>query len=84
MPPITLYTRETCSPCKTLKWYLTKKGYKYEEKDIDDPDNFNEFVKETGFATVPLLVIGDSKIQGLNLPAVNRVLEYFVDKTVKK
>ena len=80
MPPITIYTRTTCSPCKTVKWYLTKKGHTYVEKDIDDPDNFNEFAQLSQFQMVPLVTIGDSKIQGLNLPALDRVLNFFVAK----
>lgn len=76
MPEITIYTRTTCSPCKTVKWFLEKKGFKFTEKNIDDPDNFNEFAAIADYQMVPLILIGNSKIQGLNLPALTRVLDY--------
>lgn len=77
LPEIIVYSRETCSPCKTVKWYLKQKGHEFTEKDIDEPDNFNDFVKVADMQMVPLIVIGEAKVQGLNLPALNRILDYY-------
>lgn len=65
--PVTVYTRTTCAPCRTVKYYLQKRGVVFTEKNIDDPDNQAEFARLGTFSMVPLVVVGEHKIQGLNL-----------------
>jgi len=73
--PVTVYTRTSCAPCRTLKTYLQKKGIKFEEKNIDEnPDHAAEAFAKTGLAMVPVTVIGDKVIQGLNLPLIIKEL----------
>lgn len=68
---ITIYSRETCSPCRSLKKFLSSKGVAYTDKDIDLPENLQEASKY-GLQVVPLTVItkqDDSQevISGFNL-----------------
>lgn len=82
---VTVYTRTTCAPCKTVKWYLEKKGVPFEEKNIDDKDNFNEYVEESKKSghtnMVPLVVFGDAHISGLNMPALAKCVDFYLQKT---
>lgn len=65
--PVTIFTRSTCAPCKTVKLFLTRRGVAFDEKDIDDPVNYQEFAEFADFPMVPLVVVGEHKVQGLNL-----------------
>lgn len=60
---IILYSRDTCSPCRTLKYLLNKKGVPYEEREPDD-----------SVWIVPTVQIGETRIEGYNLPAVLEAL----------
>lgn len=73
MKKVTIYSRDTCAPCKTVKYLLTKKGIEYTEKNIDDPQHQNEYAK-FGMAIVPILVIGETIITGANFGAINTAL----------
>lgn len=77
---VTVYTRTTCSPCKTVKWFLDKHGVEYVEKNIDDPAIMDEFSKLTSVQMVPLVVAGDSKIQGLNLQSLKKVIDFLQNR----
>lgn len=72
--PVTVFTRSTCAPCRTVKHYLTMKGVKFQEKNIDEPDNAAEFARVADFPMVPLVLVGEHKVQGLNLGAIARLL----------
>lgn len=61
---IILYSREGCSPCKTLKYFLDKFKVDYKEFDID--------VSE--FMTAPTIVIGEHIVQGPNIGRVRELL----------
>lgn len=69
--PVTIYTRETCAPCRTLKKFFSLKNVTYEEKNVDsDPSLMEEVVRLSGFAMVPCVKIGDKVISGANIPAI--------------
>jgi glutaredoxin len=72
---VTIYTRTTCAPCKTVKYWLKSKNVEYVEKNIDEGDNMQEFVKFTDMPMVPLILTDTGeKIQGLNLSLLSKVL----------
>ena len=73
--PVTIYTRTTCAPCRTVKYFLTKKGISFTEKNIDDPDISAEFARVSDFPMVPLVLVGESKVQGLNLGLLANLLD---------
>jgi len=71
--PITVYTKTTCAPCQTLKYWLKSKNVQYEEKNLDkNPELLSELVDKTGMMMVPVVQIGDEIIQGLNLPLLSQ------------
>jgi len=72
--PVTIYTRSTCAPCKTVKYFLQKKGVAYAEKNIDDPEYAAEFARVSDYPMVPLVLVGETKIQGLNLGLLSQAL----------
>jgi len=58
-----------------LKNYLQHKGVKYEEKNLDEnPELEAEAFAKSGFAMVPITVIGDKVISGLNMPLLSESL----------
>ena len=74
MTKITVFTRTTCAPCKTVKYFIQKKGFTFIEKNIDDPEHAAEFSRFTDIPMVPLVLIGDQKVQGLNLSRLSELL----------
>ena len=70
---ITLYSRPTCSPCKTLKLYLSIKGVEFVEK-LAEGAEYAEMANKYG-VMVPLLVKGDRGLTGYSPQAVNRLLD---------
>lgn len=74
MPEVTIFTRSTCAPCKTVKYFLQKKGVPFREKNIDEPEFAREFSEVSDFPMVPLVIVGGSKVQGLNLGLLSNLL----------
>lgn len=54
---ITVYSRATCGPCRQLKSFLKIKGFSFEEKDVDNPDNASEAYAFSGLSIVPVTVV---------------------------
>ena len=55
---ITIYTTNTCAYCKMVKKFLTIKGQKYEEVNLDEhPEKRQEALEMSGAMTVPITVI---------------------------
>ncbi len=55
---ITIYTTNTCAYCGMVKKFLTLKGHKYNEVNLDDePERRQEAVELSGAMTVPITVI---------------------------
>lgn len=75
MPKVVVYTRTTCGPCKTIKYFLNKKGIPYEEMNIDDdPVAAREFSELTNVPMVPLVRVGDQQFQGMNISLLSKLL----------
>lgn len=63
---VKIYSRPTCAPCATLKYWLNKKNVAYEEINIDSSG--------TGYMVAPTIVIGEHIISGLNLGRIAEIL----------
>ena len=72
---ITLYSSDTCIPCKQLKDYLNRKGYKYIVKNREVEQNAKELFNLTGSIGVPVLKKDEDYIQGLNWAGIARLLK---------
>ncbi len=71
-PRITLYSSHGCSHCRQLKAWLKQHGLPFREFDIQrNARAFKDF-QRLGGRGVPLLLVGEQRIQGFNaktLPA---------------
>lgn len=76
---ITIFTRSTCSPCKTLKFWLNNKGVSFTEIDADmNPDAHSKATEGLGYSIVPFTLIDTGsevhKIAGMNLAHIASLL----------
>lgn len=56
---ITVYSSATCAPCKTILYWLNKKGYKYEYKDIaEHQEEVSQYTNEV----FPPVVVVDGQV----------------------
>ena len=62
---IKIYTLSYCPYCKRAKELLTRKGISFEEIDVTaDPDARAKIEEETGWDTLPIVLIGNELIGG--------------------
>ena len=55
---ITIFTTNTCAYCGMVKRWLTMKGHKYEEVNLNDhPERQQEALKLSGALTVPVTIV---------------------------
>jgi Glutaredoxin and related proteins len=74
MPEITVYTRTTCGPCRTLKGWLKNKSVNYNEKSCDDPSIERELIGLTGMMIVPTTVVNGEVVMGQNIGRISELL----------
>ncbi|HEX6258029.1 MAG TPA: glutaredoxin family protein [Candidatus Saccharimonadales bacterium] len=57
---ITIYTTTTCASCKTVKQWLTSKGYEYSVVNLDDDvEERQRIIALTGRMEVPVTIVSD-------------------------
>ncbi|WP_339322393.1 glutaredoxin family protein [Paenibacillus sp. FSL W8-0194] len=61
-----VYTSTNCPHCRQVKSYLAEKGVEYEERNIEQSDEFAQQVWDMGMRAVPVTVIGEHRILGMN------------------
>jgi glutaredoxin 3 len=73
-PKITVYTKEQCPYCVRAKRLLERKGFAYEEIDVEGNDALRSWlVEKTGQLTVPQIFAGDRPLGGFSdLDALDR------------
>jgi glutaredoxin len=72
---VKIYTRTTCAPCRMVKTWLQKKGVKYEELNVDEkPELMDDVIRKTGLMMVPVTVIGENHVQGMNFSRLSELL----------
>ncbi len=65
MAKVVVYVKDYCPYCTKAKNLLRKKGVEFEEIDISDNDELQDFVREqSGQRTVPQIFINDKSIGG--------------------
>lgn len=75
MPDVVVYTRTTCGPCRTVKYFLTQKGIPFKEVNVDDdPSLMQEILARTGFMQVPMTLVNGIAISGANFGLLNKSL----------
>ena len=71
---VVMYTTSICPVCKMAKAYFERKGVAYREINVEDSqENYEEF-KRLGGNGVPLIIVGDKKMEGFNEQALDEML----------
>jgi glutaredoxin 3 len=64
MAKVVMYSKVPCPYCVHAKRLLTEKGVQFEEIDLSDkPEEMQKIKEETGWRTVPIIMI-DGKLIG--------------------
>lgn len=66
MENVIVYTSTNCPHCRQVKSFLSEKGVSYEERNIETNEDYAQQVWDMGMRAVPITVIGDFKIVGMN------------------
>ncbi|AIQ65598.1 glutaredoxin [Paenibacillus stellifer] len=74
MENVVVYTSTNCPHCKQVKSFLTEKGVAFEERNIEQNDDYAQQVWDMGMRAVPVTVIGEHKIVGMNKTKFDKVL----------
>ena len=74
MENVVVYTSTNCPHCRQVKGYLADKGIQYEERNIEENDDFAQQVWDMGLRAVPVTVIGEHRIVGMNTTQFNKAL----------
>lgn len=68
---VTVYTKNSCQPCRLTKMAFDRKGVDYVERRVDlEPDALAE-IKALGYLSVPVVVTPDAHWSGLNPERIN-------------
>nr|WP_145165024.1 glutaredoxin family protein [Paenibacillus terrae] len=74
MDKVIVYTSTNCPHCRQVKGYLADKGIEFEERNIEQNDEYAQQVWDMGVRAVPLTVIGENRVLGMNTTQFERFL----------
>ncbi|MDD9266150.1 glutaredoxin family protein [Paenibacillus sp. GCM10023248] len=74
MSNVIVYSSTNCPYCQQLKKYLTDQQVAYEERNIDLNDQYGQELHDMGLMSLPVTVIGEHKILGLNVTKLKKAL----------
>lgn len=66
MEDVIVYTSTNCPHCRQVKSFLNDKGVQFEERNIEENEDYAQQVWDMGLRAVPVTVIGDKRIVGMN------------------
>lgn len=66
MENVIVYTSTNCPHCRQVKSFLNDKGIEFEERNIEQNEDYAQQVWDMGLRAVPVTVIGDKRIVGMN------------------
>ncbi|MDF2724961.1 MAG: NrdH-redoxin [Paenibacillus sp.] len=69
-----VYSSTNCHYCKQLKQYLSDQQIPYEERNIDTSAEYAAQLQAMGLMSVPVTVIGETHILGLNPTRIKKAL----------
>lgn len=69
-----LFTAVWCGYCRKAKAYLAERGIAYREYDIDTPDGQLAFAQAGNASGIPLLLVGEQRVQGFSASAYDAAL----------
>jgi glutaredoxin len=71
---VVVYTTSHCPYCKQAKQYLVQKGVKFREVDVETSLEGQEAYRRLGANGVPIIMVGDKKVDGFNASELDRLL----------
>lgn len=71
---IVMYTKPNCGYCARAKAFLSKNGIAYTDYDITTDKKAHERFRKLKGTGVPLIFVGDKRIQGFNEGLLRRLL----------
>jgi glutaredoxin len=74
MKQVVIYTTSHCPYCKQAKQYFAQKGIPYREVDVETSLTGKEAFRKLGGNGVPLIMVGDKKVDGFNAQELDRLL----------
>lgn len=69
-----LFTAAWCGYCRKAKAHLAARGIAYREHDIDTPDGQLAFAQAGSASGIPLLLVGEQRVQGFSAAAYDAAL----------
>jgi glutaredoxin 3 len=65
MAKVVMYSKDPCPYCVNAKRFFQERGIQYEEIDLTDkPEEMQKIKNETGWRTVPIIMINGKLIGG--------------------
>lgn len=64
--PVIVYSMEDCVECSYVKRMLMEEGIPFEVRDVMESEAYKKEVEKYGFLGVPVTVVGDDAVKGLN------------------
>ncbi|UKS24493.1 glutaredoxin family protein [Paenibacillus sp. HWE-109] len=74
MSNVIVYSSTNCPYCQQLKKYLNDQQVVFEERNIDLNDQYGQELHDLGLMSLPVTVIGEHKILGLNVTKLKKAL----------
>lgn len=78
MKKIIMYSTKTWPHCIKGKEFLSKSGYHYEIKDVNEDPEANREFQQLGLQGVPAFKIGEEIVVGLDIQKIQSLLDYTV------
>lgn len=75
MPPITVYSKPNCQPCKFTKKKFDDAQIGYTEIDISQDKEAHDYVLSLGAQAAPVVVIGDRWWAGMKPDLIKEVID---------
>lgn len=71
---VIVYSNPNCQACEQTKRFLTVKGIEFEAKMIQDSPEVFALIDEKGYASAPVVVVGDDSWAGFRLDKLNTLV----------
>lgn len=74
MGNVIIYTANSCPYCIKTKDYLSKKGVKYAERNVQENSQAKKELLAMGYRTVPVIIINEEEIVGFDKYRIDNAL----------
>ncbi|MEK3719438.1 MULTISPECIES: glutaredoxin family protein [Paenibacillus] len=71
---VIVYTGNHCPYCNQLKKYLNEQNIAFEERNVETNDQYADELQNMGMSSIPVTVIGEHTILGMNTTRIKKAL----------